>query len=319
VHPDNAGPGEQPTADSEREFAIVLTGDKLVRDYGDGTVEEIVTANGADECYADAVHKVVWMIGSKGVATFDTVDGKHHLVAETDVSIELFAVQSYTDPTDPFPATNAGNVREVDHCVALVVSIGAEPTVGGVVVGEGDRLFDCYDDVESEHLAPDYVVYMERYNSIQTFDINYLKSLEARRRKSGAQPEQDDSKTPAKPTVDIPKSQCTADPDDCGKVSYVGGRFWSVITGNDRGDFYYEYRQLYDATTREFFHPGTGDRSAKPFVPHYDLDRLIVAPGRTWAVFEGTRLSLVTGELGGEFDGLMCDPVSFVKVGAALD
>ena len=95
--------------------------------------------HGAKECHADSGHKVVWMAGPKGVAGFDTVDGTQHAVVEKAVEIERFVVHAFDDPRAPYPSVLAGNFAEMEDCVALVIAIGADPTVGGVVVGEGDR------------------------------------------------------------------------------------------------------------------------------------------------------------------------------------
>jgi hypothetical protein len=249
------------------------------------------------------MHQVVWTLGPKGVATFDAVDGKHRAVVPTDIKIDRFAVQAFVDPRAPYPSIAAGNFDEWTDCVALVVLITADPTVSGHV-SEDEEVCDYH--MEDMTLAPEHKAELERYNSIRTFDSPYLKEFEVRRRNNWTEPDTADNDIARAPVVSVDKSLCTDAPEDCGKVSFVGGRFWSVVTANGRGDLPWERRHLYDATSKQFFDTRVGTRSAKPLGSALDLEWLRVSPDKAWARLDGKRLSLTTGVLTEASEGEFC-------------
>ncbi len=294
-------PTPEPTL--EPTYAIVLSGGKLFKDYGNNKRETLAEVTGAKECYADSMHQVVWTLGPKGVATFDAVDGRHRAVVPTDIQIDRFAVQAFPDPRAPYPSMAAGNFDEWSDCVALVVLINADPTVSGHA-SDDDEI--CEYNMEDMTLAPEHKAEVERYNNIRTFDIAYFKELEVRRRDTWKEPETATKNAAKAPVVSVDKSPCTDAREDCGKVSFVGGRFWSVVTANGRGDLPWERRHLYDATTQEFFRPQDGTRSAKPLGSPIDVEGMQISPDKVWAKLHGKRLSLTTGVLMDASEGVFC-------------
>jgi len=284
-------------------YAIVLSGGKLIKDYGNNVREPLADATGAKECKADPMHQVVWMIGPKGVATHDALDGRYRAVVPTDIKIDRFAVQAYVNPRAPYPHTAAGNFHESSDCVALVILVNADPTVSAGLVGEG---VNCPSDMEEEILAREYQAVADHYNKIKSFDIKYLKELEIRRTKNWKEPEVSDADLGKAPVVAVDKSRCRAGAEDCGKATHVGGRIWSVVTANDLGDVHWEERQLFDATTREFLNPRDGTRSTSLLDPAPDLEGMQVSPDKAWVTYEGKRLSLTKGVLLDKLEGQFC-------------
>jgi hypothetical protein len=287
-------------------YAIVLSGGKLIKDYGNNVREPLADATGARECHADPMHQVVWMLGPKGVATYDAVDQGHRAVVPTDIKIDRFAVQAYVNPRAPYPDTAAGNFHARRDCVALVILINAEPTVSAGVVGDGDILVNCLADMEEETLTAEYQPVADKYNKISKFDNAYLKELEIRRNKHWTEPEVSAAQGRKAPVVVVEKSKCQSEPKDCGKATHVGGRIWSVVTANHHGDIHIEDRQLFDATTKEFFNPSDGTRSAIPWKEGPDLEGLQISPDRAWGIYKGKRLSLTKGVLLDKLEGQFC-------------
>jgi hypothetical protein len=292
--------------------ALVLQDGALAKMGADGKTERIVAAPGVTECELDRVHHVVWLISDAQISAYDPDDAAvHPVVAVPSVpedARDLTWRVRYVDDDPAYPRATAGNADGLDDCAALVLGVDDPPSLGGATVAEGDRVVYCTDDDEdSDADVPNAQTRAEIsvYNEAKLVDPQFVSALRTRRstRPVRARPRLE---APPAPKVAVDASNCIDSPEDCGEATYLGGRLWSVVTANDRGDFFYEDTQLYDAETQSFWNPDNDTRTPEPVAEH-DVGSFPVSPDGRWALYGEKILSLqhatVVGSYGGSFCG----------------
>jgi len=306
---------EEPKEISETR-ALVIADGELRRLAPSGKTEVIAKIPGVDECDVDEYHRVVWILSRSKIAAYDPSDRKIYPVATMTAPAELdfefvWRVQ-YTAGPPPFPMETAGSADGLENCVALVLVVGDEPTVGGAVVGEGDREWYCFEggDLPSEDSMPPLLAEEAArkaiYDKAKLTDGDYLVGLAARRRKEGMR-ERPTLVAPEAPKVAIDRSRCDENPEDCGTARYLGGsRLWQVVTDNSRGDFYHETTQLYDSKAAVFWNPETDQRSPNAATDEDEFFEIAASPDGTWGLIGDKILSLGEAKAVGSYEGGFC-------------
>lgn len=294
--------------------AFVMEQGVLRRLSADGTTRHAAKVPGATECDVDAEHGVVWLVTRDKIATFDLDDTKLHTVATHSAFAKAgdeFAWRiQLNDASAPYPRTLAGHANGMDSCVALAVSLGSKPSVGATIIAEGDREVFCFDDedfdveMSKRKLNVDERALQTAYNTAKLTNAAYLGVLD-KRRKSG-RPSRPKLVAPPTPTVGVDKTRCDEAPDDCGNATYVGGgRLWSVVTDNSRGDFFYESTQIYDSTTKSFWDPGTDKRQGEAPVDGPDFT-INPSPDGVWGIYGDKVVALKKATTTSQFAGTVC-------------
>lgn len=293
--------------------ALVLSGDALVRLAPSGKTETVVAAPDMRSCQVDDDYRVVWLVSTSEIFVWDLEDARLQKVVTGIVGPGdgiVWRVQR-PEPPSPFPVATAGNADGLEHCIALVIDMGAAPGVSGEPVAEGDREVYCFEEEDTpDDAAPKLMADEARieagYDKARLVDAPLLAALDARRKDKGKRVRAP-LVSPPPPAIAIDRARCEEDPESCGTTEYIGGgRLWWVVTDNSRGDFFHETRQLYDSTTRTFWNPATDERKATPLEGGESAE-LSASPDGTWAVFGDKILSLgdakATGTLTGSFCG----------------
>ena len=265
--------------------AYLAKGGTLLEVQSDGKTKELGAFGPATWCQVDTVGDVVWGLGETGLQALDLKETKLHTIVagKTIESVEM-----------RFPSGSPiGNANGLETEAALIVSVNDAPSMKGEIICDGDLAYDCYESTEGEQSTwvptQDAKKARDAYNAFKLEDGDFLKTI-ASRGKARVQAKTPKQKTPEKPTLTIAKDGCAADPESCGDLTYVGGkRFWSVITGNDRGDFYYEYSQLYDSQKNEFVDFSDNKRQATPFETKSSVELLVSQDGN-FALTQGGKL-----------------------------
>ncbi len=283
----DAAPQAHPAAMSApKQTAYAAKGGALLEVQSDGSHKNLGAFGPVIWCEVDSVANVVWGLGASGLQALDLEDAKlHTLVAGKGIeSVEMrFAAGS-----------PVGNADGIESNAALIVNVNETPTAKGEIICDGDRVHYCYDEMEGEDqstwvLSQDAKDSLSAYNAFKLSDAIFLTSVAARSKTRGTV-KAPVLNAPEKPSLTISKDGCHEDPESCGELTYVGGqRFWTVITENDRGDFYYEASQLYDSKNKEFVDFGENKRQAKPFEIASGTD-LVVSPDGLFAMTLGGAL-----------------------------
>ncbi len=210
-------------------------------------------------CAADARAQVVWFASESGLSTFDLTDRRVHPVVVGEIETREFSID-YGDQ-------HLGVYSEVDYRVALALHLTRPPRVGALVGCEGDAMVYCYDDIETKKLRPEYATLHAQLEAMKLADPAYVAALVDRGAgRSLWPPRPQPAKVTRKPVVD--RKACTEDATRCGELTAVpASPLWLVTTGNSRGDFYHEDRDLWDPATGEFLAvtaKGALVRSKKP-------------------------------------------------------
>lgn len=274
----------------------------------------LAAAPGAVDCEVDDVHGVVWLVAENGLAAFDLGDNKVHPVATFPAAPpgEL-AWQVLRPTTGSQPPTVAAGLRDgLQACVALALTIGPKPSAAAAFVADGDRQVYCFDDDDFDSppfkraLPTEVAASKKAYDSTTLSDEAYLVRLAGRAGKAPRSPHATLA-APKAPKVEVDSTRCDADPEACGTASYVGGgRIWSVVTDNSRGDFFHETAQLYDTKSSEFWQPEGDVRSAKAPADPGDSTPVDVSPDGTWGVHQGKVLSLTDAKVTATLSGVLC-------------
>jgi len=265
---------------------------------------KVVSLGAVAWCGVDAASRAVWIHGQGGLRALDVETGVVHTVIRHPAAGPFAAVEIDHEDAAPGLASATG----LDTDVAVRLTLSAEPTVSAVVTCEGDRAVYCYsemtgDDPSGWVLTEDAAAAKTLAEMAKLDDAAFAKVLAAR-----AQGYQAPAPlaVPAAPKVEVDPARCKAEPEDCGKVTYLGGRFWSVVTNNDRGDYFSEDSQLFDAKSLEFVNPDGWLRSRRPHDDLADL-RASVAPDGRVAFIDGSMIDLSTGKyLWGRGNTLAC-------------
>jgi len=134
--------------------------------------------------------------------------------------------------------------------LGVKVDLTAEPRLAAYMGCEGEAIFGCLDESEEGAFRADLVEREAALGRAKVLDAKTMKALHERGRDRpmflAFEPE-------ARPAVSVEPAACEAEPESCGSAfTLPKGDRWLVVTGNSQGDFYHEWRHLYDPKTREF-------------------------------------------------------------------
>lgn|GEM_PF-3189347 len=306
-------PAEPPPKDAETpppevvlgsDTAIVVIGDRLVAVDASTGAELTLTQARISNCRADPRAGGVWLELRSGaddettnVSFFDLADRRSTLVAK---GMSLPALAYADEVVDLPPGT--------DFEVAPVLVIDAErPRFMAQVGCDGDHMMGCWDmpdDDEGElSLNAEVSAEVRRIDALQLADAAPVKL--AARRSADAKAKRVLAEAEPLPTdgskiVALSDERCAFEPADCGAGVALPGGLSEVVVGNDRGDVYHEWSQLYDAKAGVFVDPSDPTKRSKtPWTDEYEpvasLPHMeIAASGRGWLLPE--RLVLAGGD-----------------------
>jgi hypothetical protein len=251
-------------------------------------------------CNADARANVVWFATDQGVLAFDLVDRRvHPVIRHATDQLELII--------DWGKYQQLGGEDMVAFDVGVAIHMTPSPAVDMVMGCMGDRMVYCF---EHDKPVPKVVALQRLAHQIRLDDPAYVSTLVTRGadRSLWTPP----PVPPLPPTTPAPvdPSRCTEQPDRCGEWTAIpGSSLWLVETGNSRGDYYDESRELWDPATSSFVRVAGGKlvRSSQiPTTAGGDYGGLRVSPfggvmSFHGAVFDATKVFYAPHD-----DGVTC-------------
>ena len=203
-----------------------------------------VVAPAASWCNADARAGVVWFLAGDGLHAFDLADRRARPVVR--------GTYGQIQPIIDWGSQQLGAESKIlfDVGAALRLARG-NPEIEMVMGCDGDRAVYCFGD-DGETPTADVARLQRQVGTLRLADPAYAASL-ARRGKQGS------LWTPPPMPPTPPKRKPATDPEQCTELTSCGtliaipaSPLWLVITGNSRGDYYHESRELWDPATGEY-------------------------------------------------------------------
>lgn len=284
-----------PAAAAEsRASPYILRDGAIIRIRPDGTDEKIADFPDGRFCRADQRAQALWLLSAAGVSIYDLQTGALSLLVRAPGGIiEAFDIR-FGDGEGTI-----GNADGLSDDVALVVMATKRLSIRSEIICEGDREAYCYEDSDSDdpdlwELQEHAAAIKARYDELRLGSTEVLSSIVARRLATPVA-ERGLAKPPSPPALEL-TGRCLAEPDDCGSGDYLGEGYWSIIVGNDRGDYFHEDRALYDADAKAYVNADTGKRSQTPddaLLPEQLLapDRSgLLTPSGRWYSFREKRV-----------------------------
>jgi len=222
-------------------------------------------------CAADARGQVVWFVEDDRLKAFDLVDRRVRMIVATGGD----------DVTIDWGSQRLGAESKVHFQIALALRMTTPPQVSPELGCDGDMAVYCYADEQMSQLTDELKAREHAIAQATILDPAYVTSV-VTRGASGSlwTPPPVPPIAPAKkPRVD--RRACDADPSDCGHLTAIpGSPLWLVTTGNSRGDFYHETRELWDPATGEYVALANGavTRAKQPGSGERDYGDLRIAP-----------------------------------------
>ena len=258
-------------------------------------VSQVIAAPGVSWCGVDARGQVVWFVSEGGLQAFDLVDRRiHTIIAENLAQIEIII---------DWGREKLGGEDALEFDVGAAIGMTSAPTIKTVMGCDGDRAVYCFEDDGTTPTAA-VVKAQQQAAALRLVDAPYIASLAARGATGSlwAPPPMPPGLPSGKPVV--PRKRCTEQPEDCGSlIAIPESPLWLVVTGNSRGDYDHEDRQLWDPRTGEFIAHRGGKivRSKKPATePTGDYAGLRVLNGtftHDGVVFDESRVVFVPKDI----------------------
>ncbi len=245
-----------------------------------------VLAKAGSWCNVDARAQVVWFINDTGLQAFDLTDRTiHPVIAHTlDAHDKTDTIIGSLEPIIDWGHEKLGGEDAVSFDVGVAVHMVGTPRLEMVMGCDGDRAVYCFDE---HHRPSKSVVALKKLVKDLPLDAAYVSTLASRGDKRSLW-----SPPPVPPTPPAPPAfdhkSCTEDAERCGQLTAIpGSPLWLVVTGNSRGDYYHESRELWDPAARSFL--------------RIDESKL-------------TRATDPLGENAPEFDGLRSSPTGLLSL-----
>ena len=148
----------------------------------------------------------------------------------------------------------------------VVVNMSDPPRLESILGCEGDMSWYCFEGEDNDDKARKRLLAdLNKELAAAKLPVEAMSKIVARSvgRKAAIT---DPGRTPTPTKLTIATDGCKEDPEACGEArALAGSRYWMVVVGNDRGDFYHEELQLYDPLSKEFFDPADpAARSKQP-------------------------------------------------------
>lgn len=205
---------------------------------------QIIAPDSVSWCSVDARAQVVWFVTERGLHAFDLVDRRSHAILAT----ELAEIEVIID----WGAEKLGGEDALEFDVGAAIGMASAPTIKTVMGCDGDRAVYCFEEDGTTPTA-EVVKSQQRAAALRLVDPVYVSAIAGRGATGSlwAPPPMPPTMPERRPVV--PRKQCSEEPGDCGSlIALPSSPLWLVITGNSRGDYYHENRELWDPRTGEF-------------------------------------------------------------------
>lgn len=202
-------------------------------------------------CSVDARAQVVWFVTERGLQAFDLVERRSHAI----LAAELAEIEVIID----WGAEKLGGENAVAFDVGAAIGMASAPSLKIVMGCDGDGAWYCFEEDGTTPTA-ELLKKQQQAAALRFVDPVYVSAIAGRGATGSlwAPPPMPPTMPARKPVV--PRKQCSEEPDDCGSlIAIPSSPLWLVITGNSRGDFYYEHRELWDPRTGKFVRPTGGE------------------------------------------------------------
>ena len=229
-----AGAGERAfVADDTGLVEVALTGGA-----------QVINPDKVSWCSVDARAQVVWFVTERGLHAFDLVDRRSHAI----LAAELAEIEVIID----WGAEKLGGEDALAFDVGAAIGMTSAPSIKTVMGCDGDRAVYCFEEDGTTPTA-EVVKSQQQAAALRLVDPVYVAAI-AGRGATGSlwtPPPMPPAMPSRKPVV--PRKQCNEDPESCGSLFAIpSSPLWLVVTGNSRGDYYHESRELWDPRTGEF-------------------------------------------------------------------
>lgn len=230
--------------DGERAFISDDSG--LVEVALTGT-SQVITPSAIEWCSVDARGKVVWFVTEQGLRAFDLVDRRIRPILDADLS----DIEILIDWGDQ----KLGGEDPLEFDVGAALHLTSAPAIRTVMGCDGDRAVYCFEE-DGKTPRPEVKKSQQDAAALKLLDPAYLASIAARGATGSLwSPPPVPPATPAKKPA-VSRKPCTEAPEDCGTLTAIpSSPLWLVVTGNGRGDYFHESRELWDPRTGEFLQP----------------------------------------------------------------
>lgn len=174
-----------------------------------------------------------------------------------------------------YPDEDIGLPEPHRYTVLPALVLDDTPRVESRLGCDGDMAWRCYEDEADDAAGDTPATLIEELrelrfviDEVRLAEGTHVEALVARAAKGPALTSP--GELSARPTVEVPVERCAADPELCGISRPIPSTSWlEVVVGNQRDDFYYEARQLYDPVARRFLDATDPKRaSASPLDDH---------------------------------------------------
>ena len=195
-----------------------------------------------------------------------------------------------------------GGTDSVAFEVGLRIGMSSKPSIGAEIGCDGDAGATCYlDDAPLDKPVSQWPLTKELAQTRDKLNATKLDApLKLSRLFERGRDRHVWGKYPGAAGIvrNFPKGQCDENPDDCGGAEKVPGtEFLSVVVGNARGDFFYEYRQLYDPNKKLYFDPWTKASSKTPIKDAETFDYVFISASGEHFMKDGGVVHFARGRL----------------------
>lgn len=295
----------EPKASPHPRLSVAPTPDLAVvsRDEGvvvlDDTGAKVGTLlpGGGGWCRVDPRAEVLWATSEQGLVTVDL---------RSDAAPVVVHPEPFDTIVISYPDEDLGRPGEHEFQDGVAVRMVEPPKVEAILGCDGDMAWYCFEDAEDfEKAAAERLEANAAALAKHPTPAAALAPIVARSKgRRATLPEPGRAPEPKK--VKIPTEGCDEWPEDCGEASVLPGtRYWRIVVGNSRGDFYHEDHQLYDPKTSEFFDPARPGTRSKTPLPDMDvLEPVWISPSGTLAMGYDSVVSFERGVIVKDLDGV---------------
>lgn len=240
-------------------------------------------------CGVDARGAVVWFVDERGLHAYDLVERRVRPILAADLGQLAVIVDWRTE--------RLGGEDPLAFDVGVALRMTPAPTLAAVIGCDGDRAVYCY---EEDGVTPTAGVEQakRRAAALRFVDPAAVAAIAARGAAGSLWSPPPVPPVPPTRAPVVDRKRCTEAPEDCGTlIALPSSPLWLVVTGNGRGDYYHEDRDLWDPRTGEYLRVDGGAivRTRRPPAPGAtgDYAGLRVADGvftYQGAVFDDSRV-----------------------------
>lgn len=294
------------------ELAVVATAaGVVVLDAAGKTVGEL-SPKKPHACRVDARAGVLWVHEGSEDEGADLEDFQTGKLTALDLESDAAPITVLTKAPSTFVIDYGDEQlgREEPHLFqeGVVIHMTEPPRVEAILGCDGDMSWACFgeDEEDEERARARMLAKLAKRIRARPFPAEALAPWVARGKARRATPS-GPGPTDAPRKVAVPKRGCAEEPEDCGKAQILpGGRYWRVVVGNNRGDFFHETFSLYDPTSDELFDPTDPAARRKPSAADPDAEGFEpswISPSAELAADGSTLVRLAGGVIARDLEG----------------